>query len=453
MELNFVNGTSLQKTACRTVANNLLNFPSDAIPLNLTIEFVSDPNPALHNEFATTSYSYGSSSATIKLSSKLPNWPGDPWRGVRFLQETFAHELGHAVFAALPKAVRVEIAQMFGAESDSLSEINASGLAWGNRVIEGIAETFKDAFLPRRLRKYANRTQKLLSISRYPEFRSAIRDGLTQGNLTFLAPDGTDAYSENGDFGGGLYSGSYEIPGSAGGTSRYEGNGLYMQTVEVGEAIAARIERIEEDGIVGFYLLQLQMRMGWADAAIGGPSTSFTLPPNAGAGWRSVSLGNFDTLSSGTFTFSKPVYAYEGKEAELLNRFEFTFGIGGSVSTTSKLNWGSFTLNTIIEGSPAMMGVDTVVPAYPSGGLHYYIFSELPLPISTTAGGLELFANISAEGYDSPPPAEGDFVTAVGDLFRGRDHLVLPVPELGPEALVAEIRRTQRRVVGAHFES
>lgn len=197
MELSFANGTDLQKSACRTVAHNLLNLPFDDIPLNVTVEFVSDPDPSnTENEFASTSYTYGDPSSTIKIASVAPNWP-DPWTGVQFLQETFAHELGHAFFAALPQESRLTLARMFGAKSDDLSEINNTSIKWVNRVIEGIAETFKDAFLPQRYRRFANRTNRRISISEYPEFRRIFRN-VPGERLRFDIPDGRNLYEIEG---------------------------------------------------------------------------------------------------------------------------------------------------------------------------------------------------------------------------------------------------------------
>lgn len=182
MELTFTNGTSLQQSACRTVAHNLLNLPFDSIPLELTVEFTPDPLESTHNEFAATAWQYGSLEAETRIASVAPNWK-PPWRGVRFLQETFAHELGHALFASLPEARRIAIAQMFGADSDSLEELSPAGSAWEDRISEGIAETFKDAFLPQRYRRYTNRTNHRISISRYPEFRALWREAVPESSI------------------------------------------------------------------------------------------------------------------------------------------------------------------------------------------------------------------------------------------------------------------------------
>ena len=179
MELTFENGTDLQKTACRTALHNLLNLPFDSIPFFLTIEFTPDPLPSKHNEFAVTETEVGSLEAFTKIASIAPNWP-IPWDGIQFLQETTAHEFAHGLFAALPEKRRLEIAEMFGASSTDPGEINPETSKWEDRINEGIAETFKDAFLPPDLRRYFNRTNHKIPISEYPRFRRIFREGVAE---------------------------------------------------------------------------------------------------------------------------------------------------------------------------------------------------------------------------------------------------------------------------------
>lgn len=223
MDLTFINATVLQEQACRTVAHNLLNLPFESIALELTVEFIPDPDPAKHNEFAITEYTYDSTTAITKIAERAPNWP-EPWTGVKFLQETFAHELGHALYAALPKARRVAIAQMFGADSDDELELQPPGSDWEDRYIEGIAETFKDAFLPRLYRRYANRTHHAIDYKDFPAFRSLWRQaaqevGLTlpPGNIavpTYTAQDlFTQGHPHLTESEGELFTGSY-LPGT-----------------------------------------------------------------------------------------------------------------------------------------------------------------------------------------------------------------------------------------------
>lgn len=186
MQLDFVNGNAVQQAACRTVAHNLLNLPFDDIFLTHKIEFTADPLPSSDTEFAVTTWTYGDTEPFTKIASVAPAWP-EPWRGVKFLQEVYAHELGHGLFASLPEDQRIAIAAMFGASSDDIEELQPKGSAWQNRIMEGIAETFKDAFLPRRLRRYSNRTNKHIPIHKYPEFRELWRGGVER-----VGGEGTD---------------------------------------------------------------------------------------------------------------------------------------------------------------------------------------------------------------------------------------------------------------------
>lgn len=205
MKLTFANGTDLQKAACRTVVGNLLNLPSEAMPVEVLVEFVADPLAGMHNEFAATLWTYNSNSATTRIANVAPHWP-EPWEGMRFLQETFAHELGHVLFAALTEAGRLAVAGLFGADTDDPAVLQPPGTPWEDHVMEGIAETFKDAFLPRRFRRYSNRTRRLLSISRYPEFRKLFREGLETIPVrgTVIVPEyDVDVFADPGIFSGG----------------------------------------------------------------------------------------------------------------------------------------------------------------------------------------------------------------------------------------------------------
>lgn len=202
MKLEFLSGTALQQSACRTAAENLLNLPPGSMPITHRVEFTADPLPSTHNEFAITEFEYDSLHATTKIASVAPNWPY-PWEGVKFLQETYAHELGHALFAALPHSYRLQIAALFGADTDSLAVLQPEA-PWEDRIIEGIAETFKAAFLPARFRRYPDRTKKNIPLDQYPVFRRIFREGLTSitgtGKKAKPVPEQIDEFSEPDDF-------------------------------------------------------------------------------------------------------------------------------------------------------------------------------------------------------------------------------------------------------------
>jgi hypothetical protein len=186
MILKFINGSHVQQNMWGEALHHLLHFPFEAINLTATIDFVASISGG-HTDLASTNWTYDSPISSTKVRKDAPSFSGlqsalvaeaAKWglefSAERFYMETAVHETAHALYAALPHARRVAIAQMFGAKSDSLSEIQPN-VAWQDRIIEGIAETFKEAFLPRRFRVFPNRTNKRISYSMFPEFRALWR--------------------------------------------------------------------------------------------------------------------------------------------------------------------------------------------------------------------------------------------------------------------------------------
>lgn len=156
----------------------LMNFPIlDHIDADLDVNFVEDPAPSLHNEFA---YTTGTS---IEIKRDAPGFdsidPTEERFGPPFFNEVVAHEMAHAILSLFTGDTLDALAALFGTTTDDWSPLDQP---WEDRPLEGICETFKDAFLPRRYRKYANRTNHHISISKYPEFRRIWRDGV--GEMT-----------------------------------------------------------------------------------------------------------------------------------------------------------------------------------------------------------------------------------------------------------------------------
>lgn len=180
MDLTFVNGTGEQKQLFREALAELLHFPTEFIGLaEWTVEFVADPDEGkTHTEFAVTKYTgYNSGVALTRMRTDAPHFP-EPWGGINFYKECVIHEFAHAVYSNLPPGTRIQIAELFGAGTDNPEVIFNPDKLWQDRVGEGIAETFKDAFLPQRYRRYSNRTNRKISLRLYPLFRALFR-GLT----------------------------------------------------------------------------------------------------------------------------------------------------------------------------------------------------------------------------------------------------------------------------------
>lgn len=191
MDLTFTNGTARQQTQWRQALHRLLSLPFDALVLSMSVSFV-DPAEVTgedHDALAATTWTYGSPESTVRVRNDAAGFGEEQKRleslaaamGLEYnadihYNEVAAHELAHALFAALTEERRVAIAQMFGAEGDDIEELE-SGDRWEDRIIEGIAETFKEAFLPRRFRVFPNRTNRRIPYHRYGEFRQLWRDG------------------------------------------------------------------------------------------------------------------------------------------------------------------------------------------------------------------------------------------------------------------------------------
>lgn len=189
MKYVFANGTDEQKQLWLSAVHRLLHFPFDDIPLTVNVSFV-DPSEIAgqQTDLARTTWTYGSAISDTQVRNDAPGFgPADAglealaasmgltYSATKHFHETAVHELGHSLYAALPEEARVAIAQMFGAESDDTAELQPEDVPWEERRIEGIAETFKEAFLPRRFRVFPNRSKVSIPYSRFPEFRAHFR--------------------------------------------------------------------------------------------------------------------------------------------------------------------------------------------------------------------------------------------------------------------------------------
>lgn len=194
MDISFSSGTAEQRRLFQAALDDLLHLDLDRFPIAWTISFESDPDPSQHNEFAFTQAS-GTLQAETAVRRDAPNFQslGDRW-SMPFFNEIAAHELCHVLLGFLPSDAQDQIAAMFGATPDNW---NPLGRPWVDRPLEGICETFKDAFLPQGLRRYSNRTNQTIPISKYPAFRAKFREAMTLASASsfdFILPNDIDAY-------------------------------------------------------------------------------------------------------------------------------------------------------------------------------------------------------------------------------------------------------------------
>lgn len=170
MNVTFSNGNSMQQGVVQYVIDNLLHLDLGRFNFDLIVEFVDNPEPSIHNEFAFTE----GDPPIIQLRSDFPSFaPLTLWGSIEFAKETVAHELAHALLGQIPQTERDEILALF---DSTQAEMDADGdREWVDRIREGIAETFKDAFLRKVDRRYPNRTNVKLPYSRFPAFREIWR--------------------------------------------------------------------------------------------------------------------------------------------------------------------------------------------------------------------------------------------------------------------------------------
>lgn len=175
MNVTFEGGTGRERGLVQYALDHLLNLSLANWNIDLTVTWVADPSAAGHDDLAAT-ITDGLGTATMQLRNDLDVFRGYP---EAFYVECVAHELGHLLTAHLSSAQKEQVAELFSTTVASIDDYTAEsvGVAWEDRPFEGIAETFKDAFLRASDRMFTNRTNHRISISRYDDFRRIYRGG------------------------------------------------------------------------------------------------------------------------------------------------------------------------------------------------------------------------------------------------------------------------------------
>lgn len=179
MDFTFTNGSLLQQQTFLDAVNSLLNFDLSKAPGGtVAVEFIADPSPSSHNEFAASF----DEANTIKIRTDFPSFaPTSLWGSAGFAMETVIHEIAHQLTDNMGVPDLEACAALFGLPSGAFTDPYDTDTPWVDRPKEGFAETFKDAFMPPAKRAYSNRTNVQCPIHKYPEFRRIMRD-LEAGN-------------------------------------------------------------------------------------------------------------------------------------------------------------------------------------------------------------------------------------------------------------------------------
>lgn len=176
MNITFLNGTTEQHDAVREALGDLLHLDTDTVfSFPWDIDFVPNPvsDPAVHHAFAVTELI--PAHPVTHFRDDFPRFsPVDTYGSPASARQAVIHELGHAAEANLATDVQEMVAALFGATQATLYPTDR---AWEDRPGEGMAETFKDAFLPQALRATPNSTNVKIPIPKYAELRRLFRSG------------------------------------------------------------------------------------------------------------------------------------------------------------------------------------------------------------------------------------------------------------------------------------
>lgn len=164
MNFAFANGTPRQQ-ALFSRAISACSYPFNAWPQTVTVSWMSEVSNPDHSAFADSFVDGGGGHIEIRSDLDTPN--RDPeWTGENFYMETCVHEMGH-IIAGLKSVTAAQMTPLFIGKGDGYpgaegtdDDWNTGG--WATRIQEAVAETFKDLWLDRTVRVYANRTDWIL---------------------------------------------------------------------------------------------------------------------------------------------------------------------------------------------------------------------------------------------------------------------------------------------------
>lgn len=145
-----------------------MDYPFERLDIEVTTATVAEPSCEGHVEFACTSFGAGGALIEFRVGFGAPTPPPftEDFSGLKFVQESVAHEIGHVV-AGVKVNDPDKIAEMCGLfiRTDPMTgEVSVGNSSrwsageWSDRIGEAVAETFKDVFLPKSMRKFDNRT-------------------------------------------------------------------------------------------------------------------------------------------------------------------------------------------------------------------------------------------------------------------------------------------------------
>lgn len=166
-------------------------FAWDNASMTVMVEQVDEPPCSGHQDYMCTQVADGQATIFVRRRADDPTAPfnqglPNPATDTKpFFEESIIHELGHAFFflffgtdddkaAMAPWFYRASTGDGQGNPTGTVDDWNPLDKVWADRIQEGLAETFKDVYMPDAFRVYENRSNWWLDQASFPSFLTKI---------------------------------------------------------------------------------------------------------------------------------------------------------------------------------------------------------------------------------------------------------------------------------------
>jgi hypothetical protein len=202
LKLTFKDSVTSQQRAWWNEALSHMTWPYDAatVEFEATVETVDEPPCEGHAEYMCTFVWTYSDGRRPTVEFFMRTGADDPTQSFNagvaddvksFFMESVVHEYGHAityVFMTHDDVSKAKIAAWFQqkktGKSGALADWDAEDAAWEDKIAEGLAETFKDVWMPAANRYFNNRTNWWITQRSYAEFIDYLYDFLCPSPIT-----------------------------------------------------------------------------------------------------------------------------------------------------------------------------------------------------------------------------------------------------------------------------
>lgn len=199
LNLTFADSVTSQQKAWWKEAMSHCTWPSDAatVSFNATVHTVDEPPCPGHSEYMCTVTETFSDGSTPVVDFYMRTGADDPTQSFNagaaddiksFFMESVVHEYGHAIcylFMTHDDTTKETITRWFlnkkTGKTGTVADWSPDNAAWEDMISEGVAETFKDVWMPAAYRYYSNRTNWWLNQGSFTAYLDYL--------YAFLCPD------------------------------------------------------------------------------------------------------------------------------------------------------------------------------------------------------------------------------------------------------------------------